>query len=63
MGLAAFNRMRRVEAMRPENIKKEKEEVKVVEPKVEEVEEYVEVETNDDGPVTESATRRRRIRD
>lgn len=43
MGLAAFNRMRRYEAMRPENIAKNKEVVE--EPKKEIVEDTKEEET------------------
>lgn len=61
MGLAAFNRMRQLEAMKPENIKKEAEEHKIENESVIETPntntESTEVENN-----TEKSTTRRRRR-
>lgn len=64
MGLAAFNRMRRVEAMKAENIKKEelaKENAMDLDKTNEEAkEDYVEVETNEELSVKDEPVKRSR---
>lgn len=60
MGLAAFQRMRirQIEKMKPENIKKEQEELKPITEETKEVEEVVE-NTSEVNEVEETTTRRK----